>query len=116
MTGEGPVPPMSGTSWPAHRRGMPRPRRAPASCRQMAMMASGKQVDVDSVAPEAPKVTAALEEVSRQYPPHRLTSAAMDPKDTAGVQQAGTVNLGFKRPVHEGYRHQLGRADGCGHG
>ena len=28
------VPPVSGTSWPAHRRGMPRPRRAPARCRQ----------------------------------------------------------------------------------
>ena len=45
----------------------------------MAMMASGKQVDVDSVAPDAPKVTAAMEEVRRQYPPQRLTSAAMDP-------------------------------------
>ena len=43
------------------------------------MMASGQQVDVDSVAPDAPKVTAAMEEVRRQYPPHRLTSAAMDP-------------------------------------
>ena len=30
----GTVPPVSGTSWPAHRRGMPRPRRAPARCRQ----------------------------------------------------------------------------------
>ena len=48
---------------------------------RMAMMASGQQVDVDSVAPDAPKVTAAMEEalVRRQYPPHRLTSAAMDP-------------------------------------
>ena len=47
---------------------------------RMAMMARGTQVDVDSVAPDAPKVTAATEEVRRQYPPpHRLTSAAMDP-------------------------------------
>ena len=46
---------------------------------RMAMMASGKQVDVDSVAPDAPKVTAAMEEVRWQYPPHRLTSAATDP-------------------------------------
>ena len=46
---------------------------------RMAMMASGQQVDVDSVAPDAPKVAAAMEEVRRQYPPHRLTSAAMDP-------------------------------------
>ena len=36
---------------------------------QMAMMASGQQADVDSVAPDAPKVSAALEEVRRQYPP-----------------------------------------------
>ena len=36
---------------------------------RMAMMASGEQVDVDSVAPDAPKVTAAMEEVRRQYPP-----------------------------------------------
>ena len=52
---------------------------------RMAMMASGKQVDVDSVAPDAPKVTAALEEVCRQYPPHRLTSAAMDPSFVQAV-------------------------------
>ena len=30
----GAVPPVSGTSWPAHKRGMPRPRCAPARCRQ----------------------------------------------------------------------------------
>ena len=51
----------------------------------MAMMASGKQVDVDSVAPDAPKVSAALEEVRRQYPPQRLTSAAMDPSFVEAV-------------------------------
>ena len=53
---------------------------------RMAMMASGQQVDVDSVAPDAPKVTAAMEEVRRQYPPpHRLTSAAMDPSFVEAV-------------------------------
>ena len=45
---------------------------------RMAMMASGQQVSVDSVPPDAPKVTAAMEDVRLQYPPHRLTSAAMD--------------------------------------
>ena len=35
----------------------------------MAMMASGQQADVDSVAPDAPKVSATLEDVRRQYPP-----------------------------------------------
>ena len=51
------------------------------------MMASGKQVDVDSVAPDAPKVTAAMEEVRRHYPPHRLTSAAMDPSFVEAVAE-----------------------------
>ena len=54
---------------------------------RMAMMASGQQVDVDSVAPDAPKVTAAMEEVRRQYPPHRLTSAAMDPSFVEAVAE-----------------------------
>ena len=52
---------------------------------RMAMLGSGKQVDVDSVAPDAPKVSAALEEVRRQYPPHRLTLAAMDPSFVEAV-------------------------------
>ena len=52
---------------------------------RMAMLGSGQQVDVDSPAPDAPKVTAAMEEVRRQYPPHRLTSAAMDPSFVEAV-------------------------------
>ena len=36
---------------------------------RMAMMVSGQQADVDSVAPDAPRVSAAREEVRRQYPP-----------------------------------------------
>ena len=52
---------------------------------RMAMMASGQQADVDSVAPYAPKVSAALEEVRREYPPHRLSSAAMDPSFVEAV-------------------------------
>ena len=52
---------------------------------RMAMLGSGQQVDVDSVAPDAPKVTAAMEEVRLQYPPHRLTSAAMDPSFVEAV-------------------------------
>ena len=54
---------------------------------RMAMMASGQQADVDSVAPDAPKVSAALEDVRRQYPPHRLTSAAMDPSFVEAVAE-----------------------------
>ena len=53
---------------------------------RMAMMASGQQADVDSVAPDAP---AALEDVRQQYPPppHRLTSAAMDPSFVKAVAE-----------------------------
>ena len=54
---------------------------------RMAMLGSGQQVDVDSVAPDAPKVTATMEEVRRQYPPHRLTSAAMDPSFVEAVAE-----------------------------
>ena len=36
---------------------------------RMAMFGSGKHVDVESVAPDAPRVSAALEEVRREYPP-----------------------------------------------
>ena len=52
---------------------------------RMAMMANGQQANVDSVAPDAPKVSAALEDVRRQYPPHRLTSVAMDPSFVEAV-------------------------------
>ena len=65
---------------------------------RMAMMASGQQVDVDSMAPDAPKVAAAMEEVRRQYPPHRLTSAAMDPSfvEAVGEQSSqGSASRSF---------------------
>ena len=51
------------------------------------MMATGQQADVDTVAPDAPRVSAALEEVRRHYPPHRLTSAAMDPSFVEAVAE-----------------------------
>ena len=54
---------------------------------RMAMMASGQQADVDSVAPNALKVSAALEDVRRHNPPHRLTSAAMDPSFVGRVAE-----------------------------
>ena len=45
---------------------------------RMALLVSGQQVEVDTVAPDVAKVSAAHDVVGRQYPPHRLTSAAMD--------------------------------------
>ena len=53
----------------------------------MAIMASGQRADVDSVAPDAPRVSAALEGVRRQYPPHRHTLVAMDPSFVEAVAE-----------------------------
>ena len=46
---------------------------------RMAMMASGQQADVDTVAPDAPEVSAALEDVRRQYPPPPPTASHQRP-------------------------------------
>ena len=40
-----------------------------------------------SGAPDAPRVSAALEDVRQQYPSHRLTSAAMDPSFVEAVAE-----------------------------
>ena len=57
---------------------------------RVAMMASGHQADVDTVAPAAPMVSAALEDVRWQYPPRCLTSAAMDPSFAEAVVEHGS--------------------------
>ena len=54
---------------------------------RIAMMASGQHAQVDSVAPDAPRVSAALEDVRRQYPPRRLRSATLDPSFAEAVVQ-----------------------------
>ena len=74
-------------AWHAHAEACAGQMSAVSTGLRMAMMASGQQVDVDSVAPDAPKVTAAMEEVRRQYPPHRLTLAAMDPSFVEAVAE-----------------------------
>ena len=52
---------------------------------RMAMLASGQQLGVDTVARNMAGVRIAHEDVPRQYPPHRLTSAAMDPSFAEAV-------------------------------
>ena len=55
---------------------------------RMAMLASGQQAEVDTVARDMARVSAAHEDVRRQYPPpppHCLTSAAMDPSFAEAV-------------------------------
>ena len=88
--GGGALPPVSGTFLPARRPGMPKracagQMSAVSTALRMAMMATSQQVDVDNVAPDAPRVSAALEDVRRQYTTHRLTSAAMDPSFAQAV-------------------------------
>ena len=60
---------------------------------RMAIMASGQQADVDSVAPDAPEVSAALEDVRRHYHPHGLTSAAMDPSFVEAVAEHSSEGI-----------------------
>ena len=45
---------------------------------RMAMLASGLQFEVKTVSPDMARVTVAHEDVRPQYPPHQLTSSAMD--------------------------------------
>ena len=53
---------------------------------RMAMLASNQQVEVDTVAPDMARGSAAHEEERQQLPhPHRLTSAAMDPSFVEAV-------------------------------
>ena len=54
---------------------------------RMAMLASGQQVEVDTVAPNMAGVSAAHDDVRRQYPPYRPTLAAMDPSFAEAVVQ-----------------------------
>ena len=83
--GGGALLPVSGTflagaqSWHAQAEACAGQMSVVSTGLRMAMMASGEQADVDSVAPDAPRVSAAVEDVCRQHPAHRLTSAAMDP-------------------------------------
>ena len=76
---------------------------------RMAMLASGLQVEVDTVAPDMARVTAAHEDVRRQYPPHRVTSSAMDaPFAEVVVEQSsqGSASRSYA-PGRGGVAHPL---------
>ena len=66
---EPPTPSARKQAWHAQAKACAGQMSAVSTGLRMAMMASGQQADVDSVAPDAPRVSAALEEVRRQYPP-----------------------------------------------
>ena len=64
---------------------------------QIALLASGQSVEVDTVVPDMAKVSAAHKDVGRQYPPpppHRLTAAAMDASFVEPVEQSSQGSLG----------------------
>ena len=52
---------------------------------RMTMLASGQQLEVDTVAPDMARLTATHEDMRRQYPPHNFTSATMDPSFAEAV-------------------------------
>ena len=58
---------------------------------RMGMVATSHQADVDTVAPDAPRVSAAVEDVRWKYLPHRLTSTAMDPSFNEAVVQQSSL-------------------------
>ena len=60
----------------------------------MALLASGQSVEVDTLAPDMAKVSADHEDVGRQYPPHRLTSAAMDASFLEAVEHISQGSAG----------------------
>ena len=61
---------------------------------RMALLASGQAVEVATVPPDMAKVTAAHEDMGRQYPPHRLTAAAMDASFVEAVWQSSEGSAG----------------------
>ena len=97
--GEG-MPPLSGTFWPARRPSMPRPRHAPARCwpcppaSGWPVLACGQQDEVHTLAPDMAKVSAVREDECQQYPPHRLTSAAMDASFADAVVEQSSQGSG----------------------
>ena len=61
---------------------------------RMALLATGQTVEMANVAPDLARVTAAHEDVGRQYPPHRLTAAAMDASFVEAVAQTSQGTAG----------------------
>ena len=61
---------------------------------RMALLAGGQSVEVATVAPDLARVIAAHEDAGRQYPPHRLTAAAMDASFAEAVEQSSQGSAG----------------------
>ena len=61
---------------------------------RMALPTSGQAVEVANVAPDLARVTAAHEELGRQYPAHRLRAAAMDTGFVEAVEHSSQGSAG----------------------
>ena len=60
----------------------------------MALLRSGQAAEVAHVAPDVARVTAPHEDLSRQYPPYRLTAAARDASFAEAVEQSSQGSAG----------------------
>ena len=62
----------------------------------MALLTSGQGLEVVHVAPEQARVTAAHNDVAREYapPPHRLRAAAMDANFAEAVEHSSPGSAG----------------------
>ena len=69
---------------------------------RMAWLAGGQSAEVDTVAPDMAKVSAAHKRVGRQYPPHGLTLAAMDASFVEAVEQSSQGSAGLSSAPGEG--------------
>ena len=76
---------------------------------RMAMLASGQQVEVDTVAPNMARVTAAHKGVRRQYPRHGLSSAEVDASFAEAVVEQSSQGSASRRsaPGRGGLAHPL---------
>ena len=79
----------------------------------MALLASGQAVEVATVVPDMAKVIAAHHGVGRQYPPHRLTAAAMDASFVEAVEESSQGSSGRSWALVAGAL--LRRGGGVGH-
>ena len=68
----------------------------------MAMLQSGAQVHVATVAPDLAMVIAAHDQLAQQYPMHRLTVAAMDTTFAAVKEQSSQGPAGWKSALRGG--------------
>ena len=81
-------------AWHAHAEAAPKQMSAVATGLRMALLTSCQAVGVAHVAPDLGQVTAAEEELGRQYLPHHLTATPMDATYFEAVEQSSLSSAG----------------------